>query len=230
MRLSVAPAKRSWLCLTIATLLLGACARHEKVSISQGVGVPPGEVASDEDGVVDEESPRGDIIVRTILYGPNLSKPVSIWLIRRDRPQERELLFEESVYMNRWPTVLMSPDERWLIINDRPFSNEHFIRLFKRKKRLRYEEVQPGRVNERVWIRAAKQYGMPSSRHYCHRYVWAVRWAENSEAVFLQADGYGGDFTHSLDGWNCVLDVKTLRVTTAGLEAVNRAAFKPREQ
>jgi hypothetical protein len=163
-----------------------------------------------------EESPKGDISVEHY-SGPDGDQ--EIWLASKTAPPERALLYRH----HRQASVLLSPDEQWLVINDAWGSDILEPHLFKRAAGLAFSEVASAQMNEKAWRFFVTQNHLNEPPDYHHKHVAAILWASNSRAVLMSVNGYY-DIRSYLDPWLFVFDLNTLQ-PTMDFGLMNRGAL-----
>jgi len=171
-----------------------------------------------------EDSPQHDIVIEHFATDEGRHE---IWLTTKNGPADQALLYAHE----RYAEVLMSPDERWLVINDHAGSNVTDALLFKRDHGVWYSELKEAEISGKAWKLLAKGDGRPP--RYSHYYTNAIRWGSDSKAFLASIEAYdpvgGNEGEHeSLDPWLFVFDVNSLH-PTLDLGLLNRGAFHPRK-
>ena len=145
-----------------------------------------------------------------------------IWLSLRSDPSKKELLISHW----RIAEVLMSDDEKWIIINNKFASDNSVPMLCRHAKGIDYKfvrDIADVSIGKRAWQFFEKEHHLKVPLDYGHEYVDAIRWGSNSHTVLLQIQGHE-DESHYLDPWFCVLNVETLALTL-DLRELNMGAF-----
>jgi hypothetical protein len=169
-------------------------------------------------------SPREDIRVEH--YFNRESYEREVWLAPAKKPSDRVVLIEKTE-ANPGSPVLFSPDQRWLIVS---YSLSDYLgtELFQRSQGLRYQEVKNANISEKVWRFVGKQYPLVSADEFDHRYVNVVRWASDSRAFLVEANGHTStnivEKQGGLDQWLCVFTIDGMRVSL-DLGLMNRGAW-----
>lgn len=165
------------------------------------------------------ESPSGDIIVEHREFE---DRSPEIWLRSKENPSEEELLYASE----RDARALVSPDERWIIVNNYYGSDVSEVLLFKRQHGLKYAEEKSARITEKAWGLLGKELGF-SDKELDHVYIEGILWSDNSSAVLLKLWGHGA---HSyLEPSTCVYSLRT-GSPTLSLEAMNDGALQSTRQ
>lgn len=160
-----------------------------------------------------EFSPDNDILVQTYFEREGMAQ---IWLVSSADPGRRQLLFTH--YRNA--NVIFSPDQKWLVINDRYASNESRLLLFKQKSFLNYEQVAD--ITKAAWEFFKKQ--MKTSVEFDHSYVEALSWAEDEPPTLLLSLRGHSDSKYTSE-WYCFYDVKS-KTFSVDLAAHNKRMTK----
>jgi hypothetical protein len=161
----------------------------------------------------EEKSPRGDLIIEERSSGMGWQ----IWLSDPKQRSHRIMLFAHQ----RSASFIMSPDEAYVAVSDRPYSNQAEIRLYKRVKGLEYREETKCDINAKAWAAAKRHTGLDLDR-LDHRYAWAIRWLDGSSRLRVGLDGHGNKMY--LDQWRGVYNLKTGQVRA--LDYDNAGIFK----
>jgi hypothetical protein len=140
-----------------------------------------------------------------------------IWLSDPKLRSHRVMLFAHQ----RSASFIMSPDEVYVAVSDRPASDWAGIRLYKRVKGLEYIEDKQCDINAKAWAEAKRDTGLNLDQ-MDHRYAWAIRWLDGSRDLRIGLDGQGSKMY--LDQWRGVYDLKTGKVRA--LDYDNAGIFK----
>jgi hypothetical protein len=135
-----------------------------------------------------------------------------IWLASIDDFGKRRLLFDTG----RSADVMFSPDEVWLVINDRWGSNGSSARLYKKVAPLDYREELD--LTGGAWDFLAQDEKV--SPQYDHSYTEALRWIAKPAAIVLELSGHM-DPKHHVDGWLCIYYIDTKKFST-DCDALNK--------
>jgi hypothetical protein len=172
-----------------------------------------------------ETSPRGDIVVEHYFNKKNYEREV--WLAPVNEASKRVLLYKHG----RSVSILFSPDEQWLVINDFPTSTDGAPFLFKRGRGLNYRPIENVNIAEKVWQFVGKYYPIVLTQDFGHQYVEALRWSYDSKAFLVAAFGHtdSPEISESLAPWLSVFIIDGFRVTL-DLNLMNRGALHSRER
>jgi len=145
-----------------------------------------------------------------------------IWTAAKGRRTNKSLLFEygdpEGV------TVLVSADDKWLVLNHRAGSDLTHPILFRKVSDGRFEKTKDINLEDVVWSTAATNQGFTTKTIFDHSYSEALCWLGDSHSLVLRAWGYySGEY--GLDHWYCIYSVDTKKVTF-DLSALNKRAFQ----
>ena len=162
-----------------------------------------------------EVSPSKKIIVS--YYRSDNQEGNQIWLMTGgDKHKKSKLLYE----FNRDAEVIFSPDEKWLLINDRAGSNIFEVLLLKRHGAADYREVKDAEVTGKAWALFTRENALPKKTSLFHSYIEGIRWSADSKAFLLVLWGHT-DENHYLDEWFCVYDLNKFQ-PSMNLEFMNR--------
>ena len=151
----------------------------------------------------EETSPHSDIIIKHLVNNEGLRR---IWLVSQANPSEQYLLFEHE----RDATVLFSPDQSFLAINNCWVSNEANVLLFKKVEGLQYREVKEANVSDKAWSLFCKVNKLKETG-FDHLYVNAIAWSSDSKNLLLSLDGHSGKANYYADSWFCVFNMESLK-------------------
>ncbi|MCG6552174.1 MAG: hypothetical protein L7F77_07590, partial [Candidatus Magnetominusculus sp. LBB02] len=152
-------------------------------------------------------SPTGNIIVRKYISGYEVCPDGEIWLYSKKNPSKKELLFSYE----RDADALISPDEKWLVINNRAGNNVTDAGLYRQVKGLKYKFATS--LNEYAWElfrKTHKRYKIPD---FFHNYVEAVLWSSDSKSVMITICGNDDISPMKLEPWYCIYDLKKEEMT-----------------
>lgn len=162
-----------------------------------------------------DNSPSGRIIAEHFIFEPRDPRrevPLrQIWLRDAHGKIPSSLLFEH----HRGAGILFSPNEKWIAISDNPLSDFADVRLFLNSGGLKYQEIENAEAGKKCWALFDRTSRRSISGKFDHRYVQAIRWAPDSRAVLLIAQGYlsGEERNFHADDWQCIFDVDRLEAS-----------------
>jgi len=142
-------------------------------------------------------------------------------------PSRKELLFEYE----RAAVASLSPDGKWIVINDRPFRGECNPRLFKKEADLKFTEANNANIRKKAieFFLRYNKYPKKIGEHMLPAgacFVESVLWADDSKSLLLRlSKGQTGEPLW-IDSWRCVYDLTTGKVST-DLDVLNRGAIQP---
>jgi hypothetical protein len=178
-----------------------------------------------------DKSPSGKIIAEHFIFESRDARweaPLrQIWLRDAAAKIPPSLLFEH----HRGAGILFSPNEKWIAISDNPVNDFADVRLFRRSDGLRYEELEKADAANKCWALFDRTARRSISDKFDHRYVQAIRWAPDSRAVLLIAQGYrsGEEQKFHADDWRCVFDIDRLAAST-DIKLLNRGVAPQRSK
>ncbi len=145
-----------------------------------------------------------------------------IWIAAGENSTNRAFLFEHG----RSATVLFSPDEKWLVVNNYEGSTDASPILFRQKRGVRYEPFKGIDLSAIVWKAAAADQGFPGKTDFDHRYSEVVCWL-GPHTVLLRAWGHhsGDHGNHSLKDWFCLYDIRQRKIFF-DLKLLSKGAFQ----
>ena len=153
----------------------------------------------------DDYSPRNDLLVEHYFERNGTDQ---IWLVSTSDPAKRRLLFTHE----RHATVLFSSDEEWLVINNANLSNESRSLLYQRKGPLEYAQVAD--LTDSAWQFFDESNGLKAPNEFDHRYVGALRWADDDPPTLLLClDGHS-DSRNNTGEWYCLYDIRAKTFST----------------
>ncbi|MEO5359405.1 MAG: hypothetical protein H7843_03030 [Nitrospirota bacterium] len=163
---------------------------------------------------------KGNIIVRH--YGESLDdNSADIWLYSAKNPSKKLLLYSYE----RDADVLISPNEKWLVINYRYGSDVTDAILFKKAKGLKYDEKKYlNTLAWRLFRKMHKQYEIPE---FGHNYTEAVLWSSDSKSVMVEIYGHDDLSPKALEPWFCIYDVTTGKMSLDFNRVFNRDTYHP---
>lgn len=141
-------------------------------------------------------------------------------------PSHKELLFEYE----RQATATLSPDGKWIVINDRPFRGQCSPRLFKQVAGLKFVEAKNPDIRKKaieLFLRH-NNYPKKMGEHMIPEgkcIVESELWSDDSGALLLRlSKGQTGEPIW-INSWRCVYDLATGQVST-NLDILNRGAVQ----
>lgn len=166
-------------------------------------------------------SPKDDVLVefRRVSSGEDDYR-VEVWLVDPKGGEQGKLLYS----YNRSVSILFSPNEEWLVVNDDAGSSESEVFLFQRTSSLEYKRATLD-LNKALWtffFRENKEKYDPDHPGLDHNYVYSVLWSDNSDAILFAIHGHSGDVLWS-NSWFCVYDLRK-KIATLDLQVLNRNA------
>ncbi len=143
-----------------------------------------------------------------------------IWISDFHDPTHRVLQYEYE----RAATVCVSPDEKWLVVNDYAGSNTAHPILFRRNRGIQFSPLKDVDLEKIAWDAAAVNQGFPASQVFDHQYSEVLCWLGDSGKVIIRAWGYySGEY--SLDEWFCIYDVNSGKVSF-DLSNINAGSYR----
>ena len=133
--------------------------------------------------------------------------PRVIFLFAPSKPELRQQLCTFS----RDASLVFSPDEKWIALNDHYGSDRARIRLFKRVAGLTFAELRMDPANA-AWALLRRGHGVPYPKALDHYYAHVSEWSADSSAMLVSLSGHT-DADRAVDGWLCVFDLKTRRAS-----------------
>ena len=140
-------------------------------------------------------------------------------------PSYKELLLE----YDRDATATLSPNGRWIVVNDRPGRGYCEPRLFKQQHGLKFIEVKDAKIQEKavnllVRLNTLSRDIRKSMIGDC--IVESQTWADDSNSLLLRVSmGRTGEPIWIWNWW-CVYDLTTQK-TTIDLDILNRGSILP---
>jgi hypothetical protein len=144
----------------------------------------------------------------------SFGKKYKIVLSSLSNPNKKELLFKYE----RAATATLSPDGKWIVINDRPFRGECKPRLYKQESGLKYNEVtNPNiRSNAIKYFIECNKYPNKIRDHLLPEgkcFVESLWWSDDSKALLLRlSKGQTGEPIW-IDDWYCVYKIEDGKVS-----------------
>jgi hypothetical protein len=182
----------TWLAATLIVLAFSTA------SIEAGnTNDPPRSI----DVSVSAFSPLGDFYIEHHVIDPNEGRqPRQVWLVSARNPKKRELLYSYG----RSVEVLVSENEKWLVINDHAGSNFSEITLFKRGHGIHYKN--PVDISKKAWTYFSEQTRDKGDLELDHSYAEVLQWIDD-QTLLISLHGHGDG--KILNNWLCLYDVKT---------------------
>jgi hypothetical protein len=154
-------------------------------------------------------------------YENTNNSTAQIWIAMMGSGTNKSLLFDYSD--PEAVKVLVSADDKWLVLNHRAGSGLTRPILFKKASGGRFEKAKDIDLEAVVWRAAANNQGFSTKTVFDHSYSEALCWLGDSHSLVLRAWGYqSGEY--GLDHWHCLYNVDT-RNATFDLSALNKGAF-----
>jgi YARHG domain len=184
------------------------------------------------DGAVvqrEEVSPSGKIRIK---YLRSKGNPVrQIVLENVARPGDSKVFFEHE--RNAW--VLVSPDDEWIALNNRPSAGRSELQLYHRQRAdtLNYEIPEgfrdgDGRPENAVWHSYLEAIGLPPETQRESVTIDATGWENDSKKLNVSVAVTPSDANDSVPmPWSCTFDVATKQIDTPPETA---QAFQQQEQ
>jgi hypothetical protein len=148
-------------------------------------------------------SPRADFFVGQYVDGKAAGLPEhQLWI--REKAGESYLLFRHF----RVALAVVSPDENYLVINDRRSREEAGLFLYGRERDGRFVAAPRVNVEEMVWRRFYQDlhWDLKKFPGFHHAYAWCPRWIDDS-SFEIRLQGYGDDGL--VEKWAYSYDVRT---------------------
>ena len=156
-----------------------------------------------------------------------LGKSFKIVLSSLADPSQKELLFEYE----RYATATLSPNGKWIVINDRPGRGYCEPRLFKQDHGIKFTEVKNAKIHEKAVDLLIKHNKLStvvrkSMIEEGECIVESQDWADDSNALLLRLSmGRTGEPIWIWNWW-CLYDLSTEKVTL-DLNTMNRDSILP---
>ena len=141
-------------------------------------------------------------------------------------PSRKELLFE----YDRDAVAILSPDGKWIVVNDRPGVGQCEPRLFHQQKGLKFTEVK----SAQIWEKAIRFFS--DSNHYPPRLrkhllsgdciVESMLWSDDSRSLLLRLRKEQTGEPVWVHNWRCIYDLTNGTISTK-LQVLNRGAILP---
>ncbi|MEO5359708.1 MAG: hypothetical protein H7843_04595 [Nitrospirota bacterium] len=163
-------------------------------------------------------SPVGKTIIRYYVTSNERSSG-DIWLYSTEDRSKKEFLFSFS----RDAEVLISPDEKWLVINHTLEIKGAEAILFKKIKDLKYQRVKL--LNPMAWALLKKTHKQIPG--FGHSYTEALHWSSDSKSLMIELYGYDDKSQKALEPWYCIYDLTTGKMTLDFNRVFNRNTYHP---
>jgi hypothetical protein len=141
-------------------------------------------------------------------------------------PNQKELLFA----FDRGAHAMPSPNEEWIVVNDRAIRGHCDPRLFHRVSGLKFAGVREAKVRERAIDFFVQQNKLPASIREnmigegdC--FVEAYLWSDDSKSFLVRICKQRTGEPIWIGDWFCVYDIRSQKISL-DLGALNRQAFK----
>lgn len=141
-------------------------------------------------------------------------------------PARKKLLFEYE----REATAVLSPNGKWIVINDRPFRGQCNPRLFKQESGLNFVEVKDADIRRKAieFFLRQNKYPKKMGEHLLPQGMCIVEsemWSDNSGALLLRiSKGQTGEPIW-INNWRCIYDLSSGQIST-NLNVMNRGAVE----
>jgi len=144
---------------------------------------------------------------------PDAPRQIFIW--ESGSAESKQLLYA----FERDATLLFSPDDQWIALNDHVGSGQSEIKLFKKVKGPRYipSKLDP---TAKAWALLKQQSNTPYPNTLFHSYACVVNWSANSRALLVSLSGHNDPDNH-IDNWLCVFDLPSGKASL-NLDQMNR--------
>jgi hypothetical protein len=146
-------------------------------------------------------SPRHDLIAQFYAYGDDHE----IWIRSAADPADGRLLARYG----QDASVLFSPDESAIALNEEEDARVFEVRLFRRDADTHYEQPPGPPPADVAWDLYARLHGLDGPPE--HNFAKAVRWSPDSGQ--LQLVLWGDDAHVTVREWPCVYTVRTGQVS-----------------
>ncbi|MEO5359707.1 MAG: hypothetical protein H7843_04590 [Nitrospirota bacterium] len=144
-----------------------------------------------------------------------------IWLHSAKNPAEKEFLFSFRHYAK----VLISPDEKWLVIKHRlGFAMIDAI-LFKNVDGLKYKEVKY--LNHMAWTLFRDTHKQYKLNEFIDTYVEAMEWSSDSKSILIQVNRHDENSPKDTEPWYCIYDLTTDKMSLDFKRVFNRNTYQP---
>ncbi len=110
----------------------------------------------------------------------------------------------------------LSPNGKWIVINDRPFRGECNPRLFKQEAGLKFTEVKDANIRKKAieFFLHYNKYPKQIGEHMLPEgacFVESMLWSDDSKSLLLRlSKGQTGEPLW-INNWRCVYDLTTGR-------------------
>lgn len=166
----------------------------------------------------EEESPKGDIVIEHYANDNITSGSFQEWLSEKANRENRVLLFQHDHNVS----IVFSPDESQLIINNTTGSTETIIHLFKKREGLHYEAIKKPDLNFLLWhyfmqVNSPKLFLDNKTVTYYditpfdHNDIECLQWSADNQSILVKMDGHLNSQNHINNSWLCVLNLKTMK-------------------
>ncbi|MEP6603837.1 MAG: hypothetical protein ABJB69_07815 [Spartobacteria bacterium] len=142
-------------------------------------------------GLVAEQLNEGEWLSGKIHYElrtlPDDAK--EIWLFAKEDKSDSTKLCETEGWGNL--EMHFSPDDIWIIVQDRGVSLGVRCRMFHIETGLHYREIKKPNLNSEAEKLALKRAGLPAKEISDHLYVYCLAWSGDSKMVLIKSRGRG---------------------------------------
>lgn len=181
----------------------------------------------------DEESeffggPHIDIVIE-VYSRPDaeksFGKSFKIVLSSLADPSKKELLLEYE----RGATATLSPNGKWIVVNDRPTRGHCEPRLFKQQEGLKFTEVESAKIREKAIDLFVQHNNSPPAIRKSmigegDCIVESLDWADDSNSLLLRVHKGKTGEPIWIWSWRCIYDLKTQKATL-DLNILNRGSI-----
>ncbi len=170
-----------------------------------------------------ELSPLKDILVENYREDDHAGAQYpdfrQLWLANPKNSKERVLLFPYQ----RIAEVYISPDERYLVIDDQAYNRAWHLRVFKREKGLHYCEIKSLHPEMTLWNYAAKRERFKTK--WIDDFIYTfLGWSKDSKSIQVALDGGGP--VGELKGWIGNYNIESQKVTFDSRESAKYGGGK----
>jgi hypothetical protein len=159
------------------------------------------------------KSDSGFLQAEARFVSPDSPRQVYVW--ESGSPESKQLLYA----FERDATLLFSPDDQWIAINDHVGSGQSEIKLFERSHGAQFK---PSNLDPtaKAWALLKQRTKTPYPDTLFHTYACVTNWSANSRVLLVSLSGHN-DPEHHIDNWLCVFDLRSGKVSL-DLDLMNR--------
>ncbi len=144
---------------------------------------------------------------------PDTPRQIYIW--ESSSPESKQLFYA----FERDATLLFSPDDQWIALNDHVGSGQSEIKLFNRIQGARFKASNLDPTGK-CWALLKQQTKTPYPNMLFHTYACVMNWSANSQVLLVSLSGHN-DPKHHIDNWLCVFDTRSGKASL-NLDLMNR--------